>query len=349
MTTSTSPNPDKTSSSRTNTTFWSASPTWIEHIHNIMATIDSVNDAISAADLSPTEHSLLKHFIKEAVEPKLAAQFIQSIIDRDKNNIENNLRRFKRDWRKLASRLTVVEPISKPLDASVRERDGPYCTMSMFRENNTRPVPRPVESAHVMPPSFLRDIESAEEGRLLRTLETFISTPNVDRWNALLSGQIQDNPIALRNLWLLSPSVHKAFRAGHIEVRRSVDDSEDVDTGALQLETYKLAYKYPEPLKDLFFGNGFHFSGSLEWFEISTTNPTGLPLPSKFLFDIHRRFTTALHLFSIEDQMHRGWPKTTSSILQKLFGSSITIFKRAFHNLWLWVPDSIRLRCYRHM
>ncbi|KAF7927104.1 hypothetical protein BELL_0336g00090 [Botrytis elliptica] len=314
-----------------------------------MADINSALDAISSADLSPTEHSLLKHFIEEAVEPELAAQFIKSIVDQDKNNVENNLRRFKKDWRKLAGRLTVVEPISKPLDALIRERDGPYCTMSMFREGNTRPVPTRVESAHVIPPSFLRDIESAEEGRLLRILETFVSTPNVDRLNTLLSSQIQDNAIALRNLWLLSPSVHKAFRAGHIEVRKSVDDSEDVDTGAMQLETYKLAYKYPEPLKNLFFGNGFHFSGSLEWFEISTTNPTDFPLPSKFLFDIHRRFTTALHLFSIEDQIDRGWPKPTSSILQKSFGPPITIFKQAFHNLWLWVPDSIRLRCYRHM
>lgn len=59
----------------------------------------------------------------------------------------------------------------------------------------------------------------------------------MDRLNALLSSQVQDNAIALRNLWLLSPSVHKAFRTGHIEVRKSVDDSEDVDTGAMQLET----------------------------------------------------------------------------------------------------------------
>ncbi|KAF7895461.1 uncharacterized protein EAF01_009423 [Botrytis porri] len=299
-----------------------------------MADINSALDAISSAELSPTEHSLLKHFIEEAVELELAAQFIQSVVDQDKNNVENNLRQFKKDWRKLASRLTVVETIYKPLDALVRERDGPYCTMSMFREGNTRPVPTPVESAH---------------GRLLRILETFVSTPNVDRLNTLLSSQIQDNVIPLRNLWLLSPSVHKAFRAGHIEVRKSVDDSEDVDTGTLQLETYKLAYKYPEPLKNLFFGNGLHFSGSLEWFEISTTNPTDLPLPSKFLFGIHRRFTTALHLFSIEDQINRGWPKPKTSILQKLFGSPITIFGRAFHNLWLWVPDSIRLRCYRHL
>ncbi|KAF7883358.1 uncharacterized protein EAF02_005278 [Botrytis sinoallii] len=300
---------------KTNAACWSVSPTWIEHMYCVMAAIDFVNDAISAADLSPTEHALLEHLIKEAVEPNFAAQFIQSIVDQDKNNVEDNLRRFKKDWRKLASRLTVVEPISMPLDAMVRERDGPYCTMSMFREGNTRPVSTLVESAHVIPPSFLRDIESAEEGRLLRILEAFISTPNVDRLNALLSSQIQDNAIVLRNLWLLSPSVHKAFRAGHIEVRKSVDDSEDVVTGALQLETYKLAYKYPEPLKNLFFGNGFHFSGSLEWFEISTTNPTDLPLPSKFLFDIHRHFSTALHLFSIEDQIRCGWPKPTSSVV----------------------------------
>lgn len=36
-------------------------------------------------------------------------------------------------------------------------------------------------------------------------------------------------------------------------------------------------------------------------------------------------------------------------ILQKLFGFPISIFKRAFHSLWLWAPVSIRLRCYRHL
>ncbi|KAF7874042.1 hypothetical protein EAF04_002714 [Stromatinia cepivora] len=314
-----------------------------------MAAINSVIDAISSADLSPTEHSLLEHFIEQAVEPEVAAQFIQSIIDRDKNNVESNLRQFKNDWRKLASRLMPVEPIPKTLDALVRDRDGPYCTMTMFRESDTRPAPKPVESAHVIPPSFLQDIKSVEEGRLLRILETFLSASHIDRLNTLLTGQIQDNATFLQNLWLLTPTMHKAFRAGHVEVRKSIDDSDDVSTEALQLEMYKLAAKYPERLRNLFFGNGVRFSASLEWFSISTTNPKRLPLPSKFLFDIHRRFSSALHLFSIENKINRGWHKPTSSILQKLFRFPISIFKRAFHSLWLWAPASIRLRCYRHL
>lgn len=56
----------------------------------------------------------------------------------------------------------TIEPIPKRLDALVRGRDGPYCTMTTFQENETRPAPSLVESAHVIPPSFLQGIETAE-------------------------------------------------------------------------------------------------------------------------------------------------------------------------------------------
>jgi hypothetical protein len=35
----------------------------------------------------------------------------------------------------------------------------------------------------------------------------------------LLLNQTDDDQASLQNLWLLSPSIHKAFRAGHVEVR----------------------------------------------------------------------------------------------------------------------------------
>ncbi|ESZ96856.1 serine/threonine protein kinase [Sclerotinia borealis F-4128] len=312
------------------------------------AIIKSAIDAISSADLSPTEHLLLKHFVEEATHPEVAAKYIQLIISQDKNDVESRLRQFKVDWRKLASRLMAFDPISERLDALVRDEDGPYCTVTMFRESDTRPAPKPVESSHVIPPSFLQNIESAEEGRLLIILEAFLSTSQVDRLRTLLSGRIRNDAIFLQNLWLLSPSMHKAFRTGHIEVRKRIDEPDVVDTEALQVEMYyALAMKHPETPRNLFFGNGVYFSGFRAWFSISTTNPRNLPLPSDFLFDIHRRFTTALHLFSIEDKINRGWPKP--SILQQLFRLPISIFKRDFHRLWLWAPVSTRLYCYRHM
>jgi hypothetical protein len=35
----------------------------------------------------------------------------------------------------------------------------------------------------------------------------------------LLLNQTDDDQASLQNLWLLSPSIHKAFRGGHVEVR----------------------------------------------------------------------------------------------------------------------------------
>ncbi|CAD6442542.1 7d2453ca-1636-4f09-a44c-930f8bdddb60 [Sclerotinia trifoliorum] len=243
----------------------------------------------------------------------------------------------------------VVDSVPKHLDTLVRDRDGPYCTMTMSQASDTSPAPKRVESAHVIPPSILRDIETAEGGRLISVLEAFISTSHVHRLRTLLSDSVEDNAIFLQNIWLLSPSMHKAFRAGHIEVRK-IDQSNSSDTEASQTEMYRVKGKYPERPRDLYFGNGLPFSRSQsEVFSISTTDPRDVPLPSDFLFDIHRRFSSALHLFSIEDKISHGWPKPTISILQNLFRFPISVFKRAFHSLWLWTPASVRLRCYRHL
>ncbi|APA16183.1 hypothetical protein sscle_16g109530 [Sclerotinia sclerotiorum 1980 UF-70] len=243
----------------------------------------------------------------------------------------------------------VVDSVPKHLETLVRDRDGPYCTMTMSQASGTRPAPQHVESAHVIPPSMLRDIETAEGGHLISVLEAFISTSHVHRLRKLLSDSVEDNAIFLRNIWLLSPIVHKAFRADHIEVRR-IDQLNSSDAEASQTEMYRVKGKYPEHPRNLYFGNGLPFSGSQsEAFSISTTNPKDVPLPSDFLFDIHRRFSSALHLFSIEDKINDGWPKPTISILQKLFRFPISIFKRAFHSLWLWIPASVRLRYYRYL
>ncbi|EDN94481.1 hypothetical protein SS1G_10355 [Sclerotinia sclerotiorum 1980 UF-70] len=129
----------------------------------------------------------------------------------------------------------VVDSVPKHLETLVRDRDGPYCTMTMSQASGTRPAPQHVESAHVIPPSMLRDIETAEGGHLISVLEAFISTSHVHRLRKLLSDSVEDNAIFLRNIWLLSPIVHKAFRADHIEVRR-IDQLNSSDAEASQTE-----------------------------------------------------------------------------------------------------------------
>lgn len=60
----------------------------------------TVLEIISSVDLSPTEHLLLKHFVKGAVDPASAAEFLQSKLPHS-DDVEPALRAFKQDWRRL--------------------------------------------------------------------------------------------------------------------------------------------------------------------------------------------------------------------------------------------------------
>lgn len=53
---------------------------------------------------------------------------------------------------------------------------------------------------------------------------------------------------------------------------------------------------YPESPSGLFLGDGTEIE-DLERFRFSTPNVENLPIPSLFLFGVHRRLTKALHLF----------------------------------------------------
>jgi hypothetical protein len=66
---------------------------------------------------------------------------------------------------------------------------------------------------------------------------------------------------------------------------------------------------YPESPSGLFLGDGTEIE-NLERFRFSTPNVENLPIPSLFLFGVHRRFAKALHLFYIEDKIAHGWPRS---------------------------------------
>jgi hypothetical protein len=77
---------------------------------------------------------------------------------------------------------------------------------------------------------------------------------------------------------------------------------------------YSIVKLYPEECGGLFFNDKSPFNQFLHRFTLRTTDPNHLPLPSRFLFRIHYSFVTALHLFSIEDKIARGWPRRAPSM-----------------------------------
>jgi hypothetical protein len=79
-----------------------------------MATTNTALEIISSANLSPTEHLLLNHFIEGAVDSELAARYLISTIGQGtQHDTEIRLRHFKQDWRKLVTRCGYFETFAR--------------------------------------------------------------------------------------------------------------------------------------------------------------------------------------------------------------------------------------------
>lgn len=64
--------------------------------------VETALETIASAQLTPTEHLLLKDFVQNAVDPRCAAQHVlQRIESYPGKSTEGALRDLKADWRKL--------------------------------------------------------------------------------------------------------------------------------------------------------------------------------------------------------------------------------------------------------
>ncbi|KAK1143222.1 hypothetical protein N8T08_006921 [Aspergillus melleus] len=128
-----------------------------------MATSAVVLDAILSADLSPTEHLILKHFIEAADDSELAARYLHSRLHQSED----------------VETLTSFDSIPEHLDTLVCRRDGPYCSLS--RNEKGDPAKAGAESAYIIPPSFVQNVESNEspenEPNALKLVEKYTSIP----------------------------------------------------------------------------------------------------------------------------------------------------------------------------
>lgn len=80
-----------------------------------MSTTNTALEIISSANLSPTEHLLLTHFVDGAVDSVLAATYLISRMKQDhERDVETALNHFKKDWRTLVTRCKYINPISHP-------------------------------------------------------------------------------------------------------------------------------------------------------------------------------------------------------------------------------------------
>ncbi|KAJ0413942.1 kinase-like protein [Aspergillus carlsbadensis] len=306
-----------------------------------MTTAQLALEAISSADFSPTEHLILKHFVESAVDPETAAQYLLSRSRATTDTAENSLRDFKRQWRQLATKLKAFDRMPQHIKDLAFERDGRDFA---FRAHPSHVAGSNVEPAYVIPPSMIMDLDPAEDGSLLDILDVFLTSSRVSYLHTLLENESQDDAISLRNVLLLPPSIHKAFRAGHVDIglrsARPTAPSSTWQDEYLDNCRYEMRKQYPEEPTGLCLGDGTPFRNTFQPFDLSTSNVKGLPLPSNFLIDVHCRFATALHLFSIEDKVNQGWP--WPSIGLPLPKPVSHVFKL----LWLYLPQWLRVSCY---
>ncbi|KAJ8062499.1 hypothetical protein OCU04_009029 [Sclerotinia nivalis] len=142
------------------------------------------------------------------------------------------------------------------MDYSMREM-VPRCSLTNMRHKDSIVS---VESAHVIPPTMLDGIELANEGRLLRILEAFLTPSYVAEPRAHLSGEVKNDEIYLKNLWLLTPSIHKAFRGGHVSMKlQTYKTVKRVE----EKEIYGLYRLFPEGWYNLYLGDGKEWRDNL--------------------------------------------------------------------------------------
>ncbi|KAL5336018.1 hypothetical protein BJX70DRAFT_373895 [Aspergillus crustosus] len=301
-----------------------------------MASVRSALEVITFSDLSPTEHLLLKLFVNSAAEPERAANYVLSNVEASIDSVEDLLREIKRRWRTLASLLTTPDPIPEYVrDLAFRRKEGDGYVQQLARRHPGANV----EPAYVIPPSLVDALELEKHQPLVPLLEAFISPSGVSR---LRGDKLKDDSAHLKNVLLLSPTIHNAFRAGHVDLRtrsqllgRPVDEPEDGNSSL-----YIMTKVFPEEVSGLFMEDNTPFDDSIEYFTFSTSDPEHLCLPSCFLIDIHHKFARAMHQFFVEDKIALGWPETPNRL------SLPTFITSALTSLWLRLPQWLRVRCY---
>ncbi|KAJ5359609.1 uncharacterized protein N7496_012022 [Penicillium cataractarum] len=297
---------------------------------------------IESARLTPTEHSLWRAFLNESVDREYAAQYIwERIHDHTGRPAEQILTELKLEWKQVVFKLARRDTVPHESKTLVETRDGSQCFM-VDQRTSTPSASVHFGHAWVIPPSLFNDSDMNPQGPLYAILQAFLSPPVTSQLQTLLQTNTAES--RLRNLLLLSPSIHSAFRNGHIHLFPITDTADRWnDETETKIKSASKVYYFvsrigPEPYGSLFLSDGSPWDRSMQMF-IMESQDDQLPLPDPFLLRTHFRISTSLHLFYVEESISKGWP---SPPLIQL--SSTT--QKTLRSLWHIVPRWIRTQCY---
>ncbi|KAJ5511933.1 hypothetical protein N7453_004036 [Penicillium expansum] len=158
---------------------------------------------IESAQLTPTEHSIWRAFLDEAIH------------DRPACSLEQALYELKTDWKRLVTKLTRRDKVPLKVGALVEARDDLNCFMLDQKPSEPNVSVR-FDHAWVIPPSLFDDSDMNPQGSLYPLLRAFLRPARTSELQTILQTNTLESQ--LKNLFLFSPSIHSAFRHGHIRL-----------------------------------------------------------------------------------------------------------------------------------
>ncbi|KAJ5158373.1 Aminoglycoside phosphotransferase [Penicillium coprophilum] len=297
---------------------------------------------IESARLTPTEHSIWRAFLDEAVDPEYAACYIwERIHDRAACSIEQTLDELKIDWKRLVTKLAKRDLVSSQACTLVETRDNSHCFMLDQKPSDPNVSVR-FDHAWVIPPSLFNDSDMDPRGSLYPLLRAFLTPTKASELQAIL--QTDTPEYKLKNLFLLSPSVHSAFRNGRIRIfpATNTPDQWNDETEARIKTAGEVCYFVhrlsPEPCGGLFLSDGSHWNSTMQMF-IMESQDTNQHLPDPFLLRTHYRIAASMHLFYVEERIAEGWPSPP------LFRFN-QVTQKILRSVWRLVPHFLRVQCY---
>ncbi|KAJ5786785.1 uncharacterized protein N7503_011997 [Penicillium pulvis] len=275
-------------------------------------------------------------FLDWAVNPEFAAQYVwEKAHDRSGRPPERALQDLKLDWKRVVTKLAKRDRVPSKARDLVEARDSSHCFM-LDQKTLDPSISIRFDHAWVVPPSLFDDSDMDPQGPLYALLQAFLTPAKTFELQTILqTDRLGSLP---RNLFLLSPSIHAAFRNGHIEVFPPTYTGDQWnDNTETKIKTARKVYTRARTLW-IAFPQRWQPMGP-DNADVHHGDPRRLPLPDPFLFRTHCRLAASLHLFHVEEQVLEGWPSPPLFHLRART-------EKALRSLWHFAPNLIRVQCY---
>ncbi|CZR69952.1 uncharacterized protein PAC_19853 [Phialocephala subalpina] len=336
---------------------------------------DEISDAqvqqtlkiIQSAPFTPAEHRLLSSFVRDSVSPKATSIYLLRRISKDESSEQcdkHELWRLMTDWKCLVERFRRTIVPSRHQTLSVYGRDRGVCCLTGRSRlwwdvlGWSQTIVTPIIPDDIVdlfgcteyvcdrPVKILYSNADDVQSNLLELLSVFLTKKQVDHLRLTVSAEPSGFEVC-RKYWTLSKHAASAFREGQIQLEPNWNTKRRPDEDLNSSCYYSLWATMPVliPLPITSKGHALRSGSEVE---LVTGDPDSAPLPSAFLFAIHRRFCNSLKSLEIDreilskksSKISIQWP----SRLRKAWSARAFPWARW---LWSYFPSQGRVWVYR--